>query len=78
MINLPTLVCIRVLSYRGQVGVQTTHRNSGRRHSEVLDGKDLLAIAQTGTGKTAAFGLPLLQHLTAIKKGRAKPDVRVL
>lgn len=40
---------------------------------EVLDGKDLLAIAQTGTGKTAAFGLPLLQHLTAIKKGRAKP-----
>ena len=40
---------------------------------EILDGKDLLAIAQTGTGKTAAFGLPLLQHLTAIKKGRAKP-----
>ncbi|MEC8046348.1 MAG: DEAD/DEAH box helicase, partial [Pseudomonadota bacterium] len=40
---------------------------------EILDGKDLLAIAQTGTGKTAAFGLPLLQHLTAIKKGRAMP-----
>ena len=28
-----------------------------------LDGHDLLAGAQTGTGKTAAFGLPLLQHL---------------
>ena len=40
---------------------------------EVLDGRDVLAIAQTGTGKTAAFGLPLLQHLTTIKKGRAKP-----
>jgi len=26
-------------------------------------GKDLLGIAQTGTGKTAAFALPLLQHL---------------
>ena len=28
-----------------------------------LAGHDLLAGAQTGTGKTAAFGLPLLQHL---------------
>ena len=29
----------------------------------LLAGKDLLGIAQTGTGKTAAFGLPLLQKL---------------
>ncbi|MEG9328225.1 DEAD/DEAH box helicase [Salinimicrobium catena] len=29
----------------------------------VLQGKDLLGIAQTGTGKTAAFGIPLLQRL---------------
>jgi ATP-dependent RNA helicase RhlE len=29
----------------------------------VLEGGDLLAAAQTGTGKTAAFALPLLQHL---------------
>jgi ATP-dependent RNA helicase RhlE len=29
----------------------------------LLDGVDLLGIAQTGTGKTAAFVLPLLQHL---------------
>ncbi|HVJ38707.1 MAG TPA: DEAD/DEAH box helicase [Stenotrophomonas sp.] len=30
---------------------------------QVLEGHDLLAGAQTGTGKTAAFGLPLLQYL---------------
>ena len=30
----------------------------------LLDGRDLLGVAQTGTGKTAAFALPLLHHLT--------------
>ena len=30
---------------------------------EVLQGKDVLAAAQTGTGKTAGFGLPILQRL---------------
>ncbi|MBK8112487.1 MAG: DEAD/DEAH box helicase [Saprospiraceae bacterium] len=35
--------------------------------------KDLIALAQTGTGKTAAFSLPLLQNLTG-----NETDVRVL
>lgn len=34
----------------------------------VLEGKDLLASAQTGTGKTAAFAVPLLEKLSANKK----------
>jgi ATP-dependent RNA helicase RhlE len=29
----------------------------------LLQGKDLLGCAQTGTGKTAAFGIPIIQHL---------------
>jgi ATP-dependent RNA helicase RhlE len=33
-----------------------------------LEGKDLIGIAQTGTGKTFAFGLPLLQQLAGGKK----------
>jgi len=29
----------------------------------ILQGQDVLGLAQTGTGKTAAFVLPILQHL---------------
>jgi len=36
----------------------------------VLDGKDLMAAAQTGTGKTAGFTLPLLQRLAAGRRAR--------
>ncbi len=32
-----------------------------------LEGKDLIAIAQTGTGKTLAFGIPLIQRLAHLK-----------
>ena len=29
----------------------------------VLEGRDVMGLAQTGTGKTAAFGLPLVERL---------------
>uniref|UniRef100_A0A674I5S2 RNA helicase n=2 Tax=Terrapene triunguis TaxID=2587831 RepID=A0A674I5S2_9SAUR len=32
-----------------------------------LEGKDLLARARTGSGKTAAYAIPLLQHLLQVK-----------
>ncbi len=41
----------------------------------LLDGHDLLGVAQTGTGKTAAFALPLLSR---IDLSRAEPQVLVL
>lgn len=36
----------------------------------LLDGKDLIGIAQTGTGKTLAFGIPIVQRLS-LNKGKA-------
>ena len=44
----------------------------------VLEGQDLLAAAQTGTGKTAAFTLPLLQRLAADQTASGRPPVRLL
>ena len=44
----------------------------------LLDGKDLVGIAQTGTGKTAAFVLPILQRMMAERKSSPPGVPRVL
>lgn len=45
----------------------------------VLQGRDLLGCAQTGTGKTAAFAIPMLQLLDASKKANpAQKGIRAL
>ncbi len=44
----------------------------------ILEGRDLLAGAQTGTGKTAGFTLPLLQKLQASATPGDRPRVRAL
>lgn len=44
----------------------------------LLEGRDLLGIAQTGTGKTAAFSLPSLHRLAAKPKARSNAACRML
>ena len=45
---------------------------------QVLAARDVVGIAQTGTGKTAAFALPILHHLSKNKQRLEKRTCRVL
>ncbi|HXO99661.1 MAG TPA: DEAD/DEAH box helicase [Luteibacter sp.] len=45
---------------------------------EIIAGHDLMAAAQTGTGKTAAFALPLLQRIANEVRGEKGRPIRAL
>jgi len=44
----------------------------------LLEGRDVLGMAQTGTGKTAAFALPLLHRLSLAPRPAPRGGARVL
>ena len=44
----------------------------------LVEGRDLIGIAQTGTGKTAAFMLPILNHLVRVRRPRRVGHPRAL
>ncbi len=58
-----------------EIGYETPSPIQARSIPPLLEGRDLLGQAQTGTGKTAAFALPLLSRLDL--KNR-KPQILVL
>jgi len=64
MMGLPTALVKRL----AETGISEPTPIQSRAIPHALDGKDVMGLAQTGTGKTAAFGLPLLAQLMADPK----------
>ncbi|QJB57084.1 DEAD/DEAH box helicase [Pseudodesulfovibrio sp. zrk46] len=59
-------------------GYDTPTPIQGKAIPLILHGHDVLGLAQTGTGKTAAFALPILQKLLTTKSSKRGPRVLVL
>lgn len=72
-VNSPILAALETLGYQNPTPIQE------QAIPEVLKGKDLLGCAQTGTGKTAAFAIPILQLLNNTKpQGQKRGTIRAL
>src|SRR3954453_9941811 len=65
----PVLAAIRGLGYETPSPIQAVTIPT------LLGGRDVVGMAQTGTGKTAAFALPVLENLDVSQK---KPQALVL
>ncbi len=63
----PVLRAIKAGNYQTPTPIQS------KAIPSLLEGRDLIGLAQTGTGKTAAFLLPLMHGLHQDKKARALP-----
>ena len=53
----PTLEALRDVGYEKPTPIQE------QAIPPLLEGRDVIGQAQTGTGKTAAFGLPMIEHV---------------
>ena len=68
----------RILQALAEEGYSTPTPIQAQSIPIVLEGRDLLGIAQTGTGKTAAFSLPVLNRLAATPGRPPRGGCRVL
>lgn len=71
-LSAPLLQALETLGYQTPTPVQA------QAIPAVLAGRDLMAAAQTGTGKTAGFALPILQRLAALEDKVASNSIRCL
>ena len=71
-LSAPILGALTAEGYTAPTPIQT------QAIPPVLAGRDLCGIAQTGTGKTAAFALPILQRLSAVPQRPAPHTCRAL
>lgn len=68
----PLLQALETLGYKTPTPIQE------KAIPAVLAGRDLMAAAQTGTGKTAGFALPILQRLSEAEEKVASNSIRAL
>lgn len=71
-INMPILKVLKEQSYSAPTPIQK------KTIPGALAGNDILGLAQTGTGKTAAFSIPVLQLLADRKQTGGKHKIRAL
>ncbi|MCO4838438.1 MAG: DEAD/DEAH box helicase, partial [Oceanospirillaceae bacterium] len=65
-------LCDPILQAINDLGYKTPTPIQAQAIPVILSGKDLIATAQTGTGKTAAFVLPILENINKDRKLRGK------
>lgn len=68
----PIIKAIELMDYKNPTPIQQ------QSIPEILKGKDIMGCAQTGTGKTAAFSIPILQALSQSKANSPHPKALIL
>ena len=68
----------RILQATDEAGYAKATPIQAKTIPTILDGKDIIGLAQTGTGKTAAFTLPLLSQLVSNNHELTERVARVL
>ena len=58
----------KILDVLPKLGFKTPTSIQHKAIPAAIEGKDIIGIAQTGTGKTLAFGIPLIQHILSNPK----------
>jgi len=56
-------------------GYETTTSIQDQAIGHIIEGKDVIGLANTGTGKTAAFLLPIIEHMTGVS---LRPSVLIV
>ena len=74
-VSAPLMQAVEELGFEHPMPIQAQVIPVILGHTEAGEGRDVVGLAQTGTGKTAAFGLPVLQNIDLRK---AEPQALVL
>ncbi|MGC1502900.1 MAG: DEAD/DEAH box helicase [Sulfitobacter sp.] len=74
MMDLPPVLVARLKT----MGLKNPTPIQKQAIPHALNGRDVMGLAQTGTGKTAAFGVPLIAQMLAEPKRPSQKSVRAL